>query len=159
MNPNQLFVIGFQPQNTFVLASGAVLSVEFYLDYLIFQSCCNFNIMSTMNLIPNLVLAQLLYLTSTVEAASAQLQNLEVAGLLPSSPTILVLKLLLNALAGDLSPSVVWSRMCLIQSGDVETNPGPVRFKTCTARSSPEEFVYTDKNVSKLILLFYYLLV
>ena len=147
MNPHQLFVVGLQPQNTLVLASGAVLSVEFYLE-LIFQSCCNFNITSALNFIYYLVVAQLIYLASTVEAASAQLQNLDVAGLLPSSPAILVLNLILNAIAGDLSPSVVWSRMCLILSGDVETNPGPVQFKTNTASFYPEEFVYTDKNVS-----------
>ena len=140
MNPQQLFVVSLQPQNTLVLASGAVLSVEFYLEY-IFQSCCNMNIMSTFNLITNLLLTQLICLTSTVEAASVQFQK--VAGLLPSSTAILVLQLVVNALVGDLCPSAAWSRMCLILSGDVETNPGP-----CTTRSSPEEFVYTDKNVS-----------
>ena len=72
MNPHQLFVVGIQTQNTLVLASGAALSVKFYLD-LIFKSCCNLN----------LVLAQLIYLTSTVENGSVQLQNLKADGLLP----------------------------------------------------------------------------
>ena len=103
--------------------------------------------MSTLNLITNLVLTQLICLTSTVEAASVQFQK--VAGLLPSSTAILVLQLLVSAIAGDLSPSVAWSRMCLILSGDVETNPGPIQFKTNTASFSPEKFVYTDKNVSR----------
>ena len=82
MNPHQLFMVGIQTQNTLVLASGAALSVKFYLD-LIFKSCCNLNIMSTLNFIYNLVLAQLIYLTSTVENGSVQLQNLKAVGLLP----------------------------------------------------------------------------
>ena len=148
MNPHQLFVVGLQPQNTLVLASGAVLSVEFYLE-LIFQSCCNINIISACNFIYNLIVAQIICFTSTVEAATLELQNLKVAGLLPSSPAVLVVNLIINAIAGDLSPSLTWSRMCLILSGDVETNPGPVQFKADTASIYPEEFVFTDKNVSR----------
>lgn len=74
-----------------------------------------------------------------------------------SCPLMILLQLVADV--GDLSPHLAWSRMSLLLAGDVETNPGPTTFQSiyCSG-SSPEQFPFTDKNVSTLNIVNYLLL-
>ena len=75
------------------------------------------------------------------------IQNILRTRIFQSCPLGVFLRLLTDF--GDLSPTLVWKRLCLLLAGDVESNPGPMSFQSvhCSS-SSPEQFPYTDKNVS-----------